>query len=97
MLNYWLVLPVVCSILPPRIRIAETVKSLLKETIASESQLTNTQEVTPLPLVRIALNVITHHYDDLKRLFWEWDGNPLEEYELKPEALPVNRNLLPSF
>ena len=34
---------------------------------------------------RIALNAVIHHYNDLKRLFWEWDGNPLEEINLKPE------------
>ena len=51
--------------------IAETVEVLLKELHTI--------------IRRIALNVITHHYSDLKRLFWEWEGNPLEEYELKPE------------
>jgi hypothetical protein len=34
---------------------------------------------------RIGLNVIKHHYDDLKYLFWEWQGNPLENIGLKPE------------
>ena len=34
---------------------------------------------------RIALNVITHHYADLKHLFWKWQGNPLEDTSLKPE------------
>lgn len=33
---------------------------------------------------RIALNAITHHYEDLKHLFWDWEGNPLEEFYLKP-------------
>ena len=64
--------------------IAETVKSLLKETIASSHNHQYTRGY-PATFGRIALNVITHHYDDLKRLFWEWDGNPLEEYELKPQ------------
>ena len=32
----------------------------------------------------IALNAIKHHYADLKGLFWEWQGNPLEEIWLKP-------------
>ena len=32
----------------------------------------------------IALNAIKHHYADLNRLFWEWQGNPLEEVWLKP-------------
>lgn len=64
--------------------IAETVKSLLKETVAANR---NHQYIKGYPATfgRIALNVITHHYDHLKRLFWEWEGNPLEEYELKPQ------------
>ena len=33
---------------------------------------------------RIALNAITHHYEDLKHLFWQWEDNPLEEFWLKP-------------
>jgi hypothetical protein len=63
--------------------IAETVKSLLKEGVAER----NYQDGKGSPAIfgRIALNVITHHYDDLKVLFWEWEGNPLEEYELKPQ------------
>lgn len=32
----------------------------------------------------IALNAIKHHYAELKRLFWKWQGNPLEEVWLKP-------------
>ena len=36
-------------------------------------------------LRRIALNVITHHYMDLKHLFWKWRENPLEDVKLKPE------------
>ena len=34
---------------------------------------------------RIAVKTINHHYSDLKHLFWEWEGNPLDEIELKPE------------
>ena len=34
---------------------------------------------------RIALKAIMHHYENLKKLFWEWEGNPLEETFLKPE------------
>ena len=34
---------------------------------------------------RIALHAITHHYEDLKHLFWEWQGNPLDDTLLKPE------------
>ena len=34
---------------------------------------------------RIAVKAITDHYSNLKHLFWEWEGNPLDETELKPE------------
>ena len=34
---------------------------------------------------RIALHAITHHYEDLKHLFWQWQCNPLEDTLLKPE------------
>lgn len=34
---------------------------------------------------RIAVKAITDHYSHLKHLFWEWEGNPLDEIELKPE------------
>ena len=34
---------------------------------------------------RIALTAVTHHYSDLKQMFWEWKDNPLEEISLKPE------------
>ena len=68
--------------------VAETVKSLLKEGIGAER---NYQDAKGSPAIfgRIALNVITCHYDHLKRLFWEWEGNPLEEYELKSELYPL--------
>ena len=64
--------------------IEEIVKSLLKEGIAAEHNYQD-RKGSPTVFGRIALNVITHHYDDLKGLFWEWEGNPLEEYELKPQ------------
>ena len=65
-------------------RVAKTVKSLLKEGVAAKG---NYQDVKGSPAIfgRIALNVITYHYDDLNKLFWEWEGNPLEEYKLKPQ------------
>ena len=65
-------------------RVAKTVKSLLKEGVAAKG---DCQDVKGSPAIfgRIALNIITHHYDDLKRLFWEWEGNPLEEYKLKSQ------------
>ena len=51
--------------------IAETVENLLQDS----------QTI----IKRIALNAVTYHYSDLKQLFWGWDGNPLEEINLKPE------------
>ena len=64
--------------------IEETVKSLLKEGGAAERNYQDAKGSSAI-FGRIALNVITHHYDDLKGLFWKWEGNPLEEYELKPQ------------
>ena len=64
--------------------IAETVKSLLKEGVAVNPN--HQDEKGSFAIFgRIALNAITHHYDDLKGLFWEWEGNPLEAYKLKPQ------------
>ena len=51
--------------------IEETVQSLLQEPYAI--------------IRRIAFKAITDHYSNLKHLFWEWEGNPLDEIELKPE------------
>ncbi len=34
---------------------------------------------------QIALKAITHHYGDLKHLFWGWEGNPLDEIGLETE------------
>ena len=42
------------------------------------------QEQHPI-FKQIALNVVKYHYSDLKRFFWEWHGNPLDEISLKPE------------
>lgn len=33
---------------------------------------------------RIAVKAITDHYSNLKHLFWEWEGNPLDEVGLEP-------------
>ena len=51
--------------------IAETIENLLQKSHTVFKQ--------------IALNVIKHHYSDLKQYFWEWQGNPLEETLLQPE------------
>ena len=64
--------------------IEKTVKSLLKERGAAERDYQDAKGSSAI-FGRIALNAITHHYDDLKGLFWKWEGNPLEEYELKPQ------------
>ena len=42
-------------------------------------------QVTQTIIRRIALTAVTHHYSDLKQMFWEWKGNPLEKVSLKPE------------
>ena len=34
---------------------------------------------------RIAFKAITDHYNNLKHLFWIWDGNPLDDVKLEPE------------
>ena len=54
--------------------IAETVETLLQESRRESRAIFGL----------IALNAIKHHYADLKRLFWKWQGNPLEEVWLKP-------------
>ena len=64
--------------------IEKTVKSLLKERGAAERDYQDAKGSSAI-FGRIALNAITHHYHDLKELFWKWEGNPLEEYELKPQ------------
>ena len=51
--------------------IAETVEDLLRKSHDIFKQ--------------IALHAITHHYEALKHLFWQWQGNPLEDVWLKPE------------
>ncbi len=34
---------------------------------------------------RIAFKAITDHYDELKHLFWAWNGNPLDDFKLEAE------------
>ena len=46
---------------------------------------------------RIAFDAIIHHYEDLKHLFWEWDGNPLEEYYLKPSIYQLIETCCSTF
>ena len=63
--------------------IEERVKDLLQEGLAVNCNDPVTNEARAI-FGRIALNAIMHHYEDLKKLFWEWEGNPLEEFWLKP-------------
>jgi len=46
---------------------------------------------------RIVLYIISCHYKELNELFWEWEGNPLDKYELKHELYELLRNNCPSF
>lgn len=41
---------------------------------------------------RIAIHVINHHYKKLNDLFWAWQGNPLDNYKLKPEIYELFKN-----
>jgi hypothetical protein len=38
---------------------------------------------------RIAIHVINHHYQELGDIFWSWQRDPLENYELKPELFEL--------
>lgn len=46
---------------------------------------------------RIALHTINHHYKDLNDLFWNWDGNPLDEDLLKHELYELLKTRCSSF
>ena len=63
--------------------IVETVKTLLQESHTI--------------LRRIAVTAVTHHYEDLKQLFWGWQGNPLEDISLKPELYQLIKTNSPKF
>ena len=64
--------------------VKKIVKDLLQEGLAVDRNDPLKREAQAI-FGRIALNAITHHYENLKKLFWEWEGNPLEETFLKPE------------
>ena len=69
--------------LTPPDSITETVMDSLQESVSeSRDDYANKQSRTIVGL--IALNAVKHHYADLKQLFWEWDGNPLNKVRLKP-------------
>ena len=64
-------------------RVKKIVKDLLQEGLAVSYNDPLKKEGRTV-FGRIAFSVITHHYEDLKHLFWEWEGNPLEEFGIKP-------------
>lgn len=41
---------------------------------------------------RIAIHTINYHYKDLNELFWQWEGNPLEDELLKHELYELFKN-----
>jgi len=54
------------------VSITETIQGLLQE--------------SSVVIKRIAVRTITDHYSDLKHLFWEWEGNPLDGIRLGTEV-----------
>lgn len=48
-------------------------------------------------LKRIGIHIINYHYQELNDLFWEWDGNPLNESALKHELYELLKNHSSSF
>ena len=63
--------------------IEEIVKDLLQEGLAITCNDLVEKEARAI-FGRIAFDAIIHHYKDLKHLFWEWEGNPLEEFYFTP-------------
>ena len=64
--------------------IEEIVKDILQEGLAVSCDDPLKKEARSI-FGRIALTAVTHHYENLKQVFWEWQGNPLESIGLKPE------------
>lgn len=64
-------------------KIKEEIKNLLKED-------------HPI-FKRIAFHIINYHYKDLNELFWSWEGNPLEESQLKHELYELFKSNCSSF
>ena len=46
---------------------------------------------------RIAVHTINHHYKDLNELFWNWEGNPLDEISLEHELYELLKVNCSSF
>lgn len=65
-------------------KIVEIIKSLIDEGLATRCNDPIKKEALAI-FGRIALDTITHHYQDLKHLFWNWHGNPLEQFRLQCE------------
>lgn len=55
-----------------------------------------TKEEHPI-FKRLAIHIINYHYDSLKRLFWRWGGNPLEERFLMHELYELLKGRCSSF
>ncbi len=64
--------------------VEEMVKDLLQEGLAVNCNDPLKKEALTI-FGRIALTAVIHHYENLKQLFWEWQGNPLDSIGLKPE------------
>ena len=65
------------------VSITETIQGLLQE--------------SNVIITRIAVRAITDHYSDLKHLFWEWEGNPLDEIGLETEVSELIQANSPTF
>ena len=63
--------------------IEDIVKDLLQEGLAVTCNDLVKKEARAI-FGKIAFDAIIHHYEDLKHLFWQWEGNPLEEFYFKP-------------
>ena len=61
-----------------------------------ETMVSLIQEKHPI-FKRIAIYTINIHYDELNSLFWEWNGNPLEEKWLKHELYELLKARSVSF
>lgn len=46
---------------------------------------------------RLSLHIINYHYENLKDIFWNWEGNPLDEYNLKHELFKLLKDKCNSF
>lgn len=46
---------------------------------------------------RIAIHAINYHFQELAEIFWLWQGNPLENHELKPELYELFKNHSKNF